>query len=242
MRRLTDSLFILYPELSTEWDDNKNFPLTPSSVTAGSRKTVWWKCRHGHSWQAQISARTGGTGCPFCSDPTWKYWDNNTGLPLAGMDLGTTNPDLAAEWDDNKNFPLTPSSVTAGSGKSVWWHCSLGHSWQARICSRTHGKGCPICMGRQVLAGFNDLAFRRPDLAAEWDYQKNTPLLPSEVTVGSGCKVWWKCDQGHSWQATITHRNEGRGCPFCYAQSRKKKNTPKAQQEEAQNVLEKHTA
>ena len=30
--------------------------------------------------------------------------------------------------------------------KSVWWKCSLGHSWRAKIYERTvEEKGCPIC-------------------------------------------------------------------------------------------------
>ena len=30
--------------------------------------------------------------------------------------------------------------------KSVWWKCSLGHSWKAKIYERTvEERGCPIC-------------------------------------------------------------------------------------------------
>lgn len=32
----------------------------------------------------------------------------------------------------------------------------------------------------------------------------------------SGTKVWWRCNQGHEWQATIANRNYGTGCPECY--------------------------
>ena len=50
---------------------------------------------------------------------------------------------------------------------------------------RNYGRGCPVCAGQQVLAGYNDLASKRPDLAKEWNYEKNGDLLPSQVMCGS---------------------------------------------------------
>ena len=47
--------------------------------------------------------------------------------------MATTNPDLVKEWHTERNGDLRPSDVTAGSGKKVWWHCKLGHEWQAFV-------------------------------------------------------------------------------------------------------------
>ena len=38
------------PQLTTEWDFNKNKAITPEEVTFGSDKKVWWLCKKGHSW------------------------------------------------------------------------------------------------------------------------------------------------------------------------------------------------
>ena len=35
---------------------------------------------------------------------------------------------------------------------------------------------------------------RNPQLANEWNYEKNGDMLPSNVTVFSGKKVWWRFD------------------------------------------------
>lgn len=61
------------------------------------------------------------------------------------------------------------------------------------------------------------LATRFPKLAAQWDMGRNDALTPRDVTAGSGSRVWWKCPKGpdHRWQATVLHRSEGQGCPFC---------------------------
>ena len=32
---------------------------------------------------------------------------------------------------------------------------------------------------------------------------------------GSGKAVWWKCKEGHEWQATIRNRDRGARCPYC---------------------------
>ena len=56
---------------------------------------------------------------------------------------------------------------------------------------------------------------KNPDLAKEWNYKKNNKLLPESVTINSDKKVWWICDKGHEWQATIASRNYGNGCSRC---------------------------
>jgi len=61
-----NSLAILYPDLSEQWHPEKNIELTPKIVTPGSDRKVWWKCEHGHEWQAIIKSRVKGNGCPHC--------------------------------------------------------------------------------------------------------------------------------------------------------------------------------
>ena len=63
-----------------------------------------------------------------------------------------------------------------------------------------------------------------PTLAEEWHYEKNDGLTPMDVKSNSQKKVWWKCSQGHEWQAIIANRNKGSGCPVC---EREKKRTMK---------------
>ena len=62
------------------------------------------------------------------------------------------------------------------------------------------------------------LATLNPKLSEEWHRTKNHPLTPANFTANSGHKVWWQCEKGHEWQATIDGRNRksgGSGCPYC---------------------------
>lgn len=195
-------------ELLNEWVVNINFPFTPATIPYGSTKKVWWQCEKGHRWQVTVNSRTSHhTHCPYCSGRA--AWTGET-------DLASCFPDLIREWHPIKNLPLTPECVLPGSEKKVWWQCSLGHEWQAKIRSRVDGCGCPVCANRVVALGVNDLASRFPKLAQEWHPTKNGTLKPWDVTFGTKRKVWWRCTQGHEWSVSVQSRTlDGTGCPVC---------------------------
>ena len=166
--------------LLSQWDAERNAPLTPDDVTFGSHKKIWWICKSGHSWQAAVYTRSSGTGCPYCAA--------RRTLPGTGS-LADRFPLLASEWDAEKNLPLTPETTSYGSHRLVWWRCPNGHSYRSTVKSRAQGTACPYCAGRAVLAEENSLAARFPDLAREWDGEKNGVLTPSHVLPGTHRKV-----------------------------------------------------
>ncbi len=186
-----EPLSVTHPELAAQadgWD--------PATLTYGSHLTVPWKCEMGHSWKAVVKNRSKGNGCPVCS---------GRAVLVGFNDLATTNPELAAQadgWD--------PTTVTAGSNKRVGWKCRDGHKWETVLANRLRGNGCPVCSGRAVLVGLNDLATTNPELAAQadgWD--------PTTLKAGSGKVVDWKCSLGHKWRSNIDNRSRGNGCPVC---------------------------
>ena len=38
---------------------------------------------------------------------------------------------------------------------------------------------------------------------------------PSMFTRGSSELIWWRCEFGHEWKASIQNRSRGHGCPIC---------------------------
>jgi hypothetical protein len=185
-----NDLATTHPEIAAQadgWD--------PTTLSYGSKKIVGWMCQLGHTWNAQVANRSIGDGCPVCSGRKVQKGFN---------DLATTNPELAAQadgWD--------PTTLSFGSNSRVSWKCKLGHHSVAPVSQRSQ-YGCPVCSGHRVLAGFNDLATTNPELAAEadgWD--------PTTLSAGSGRKVGWKCELGHTWNANIASRARGNGCAVC---------------------------
>ena len=194
--------------LLTQWHPAKNGALTPQQIAYGSTRKVWWICAKGHIWQAAVNTRTANhTDCPYCAGR----------LPWPGeTDLASQYQDLVKEWHPTRNLPLTPEQVLPGSEKKVWWRCGQGHEWQAEIRSRVSGCGCPVCANRKLAEGENDLATLRPELAAQWHPTRNGSLTPEDLTAGTRRKVWWRCDKGHEWQASVLSRTSlGNGCPVC---------------------------
>ena len=119
-------------------------------------------------------------------------------------------------WDKNSAIGIYPDKITLGSGKKVWWTCKNGHEYQMPVYRRKENcNNCPYCLGKKILVGFNDLATVNPMLASEWNYQKNGELRPTMVTGVCGKNVWWVCKHGHEWEAKISNRANGNGCPYC---------------------------
>ena len=218
------SLMDLFPEIAKEWDYTKNKNDKPEEVAPHSNKKFWWLCPAGHEYQTTVDKRTGrGDSCPYCSGKK----------VLTGYnDLQSQNPQLASEWDYEKNVSIKPDSIALHSNKLVWWKCSeCKYEWQAKINDRANGRGCPSCSKKKrilsfrennyLLRGENDVATVRPDLAVEWDKERNENLLPSDFTCGSSQKIWWRCSVcGHLWKATISNRAKNNsGCPKCFRYS-----------------------
>ena len=178
------------PKVAKEWNYEKN-DFTPNEIVYSSNKKVWWRCEHGHDWEATIVNRTKekGTNCPYCTNQKI----------LAGYnDLATENPNLASEWNYEKN-ELNPNEIGSKSKKSVWWKCENGHEWQQVIEVRNRGIGCPYCNGKKITKGENDLLSKYSRIAKEWDYIKNDKK-PDEVFPSSRKMFWWICPKGHSYK------------------------------------------
>lgn len=201
-----NDLATLKPELLSEWDYERNTEITPQEIGTGSDIRVWWKCGKGHRWQTSVVNRAGisCTGCPYCVNRKVMVGDN---------DLGTSSPELLLEWDYEKNVDISPDDVTYGSSRVVWWKCKNEHRWEAPVYARK-GSGCPYCANVKVWPGYNDVASQLSDIIDEWDYEKNSGMLPEEILAVSTKKVWWKCSAGHSWKMSPAQRKRGVGCPF----------------------------
>ena len=176
------------PDVLKDWDYDLNGDLSPDSISVGSEKRIWWKCKNGHSYQLSAGQKTHGQGCPLCAG---KYCV--TGI----NDFASMCPEMMKEWDYEANGGLDPKTIYYKSRKvRVHWKCQLGHRWDTTLASRTeHNSGCPVCAGNVVVSGFNDLYSGFPQVAAEWNYEKNGSLLPSEVSRYSTKKVWWRCSE-----------------------------------------------
>ena len=142
-------------------------------------------------------------------------------LIVGENDLATVAPKVAAMLSEkDKHFAF---EVTAGSKRKLTFVCpDCGQEFEAKIKDifRSVGDnatGCPVCAGRKVAPGINDLASQCPEVAAMWS-DKNK-LSASEVTSGSKEKVIFVCrDCGQEFEASIVNvvRSVSNDCTGCY--------------------------
>lgn len=197
-----------YPSLALEWDEEKNGNISPDSVMPGSQKKYWWKCSLGHSYLMSPNSKVySKNGCPVC----------NGNQVLEGYnDLKSQYPQVVEWWDYEKNTRILPNATYYGCNKIVWWKCDKGHSFKKSIRLMVRKITCPVCDGRILVTGENDLFTKFPDIVKDWNYEKNT-IKPEDVKPSSAIKVWWKCHScGNEWQAFVNNRvNNDSGCPVC---------------------------
>ena len=126
--------------------------------------------------------------------------------------LAEMRPELVTEWSP-RNLPIRPDEISYGSKKIYWWRGACGHEWEASAKARSQGEKCPLCAGKRIIPGVNDLASLMPELAAEWS--KKNPIPATAVGVGSHNQAIWNGKCGHEWKAVIRSRAGGAGCPYC---------------------------
>ena len=224
-----------YPELAEQWDYENNGSLTPQNVPVNSNYNAYWVLPYDDPdtgkhfvfrWQAKVYSRArNGTGCPFLSGKA--VW-------LGFNDLATKHPELAEQWDYESNGNITPQKVTSGSNYNAFWIYHYDDPdtgshfifrWRASVNVRVRsGHGCPFLSGKTAWPGFNDLATKYPELAEQWDYERNGDIIPQKVTTRSNYNAWWVYPYDDSktgrhfvfrWKATVYNRTRNKtGCPF----------------------------
>jgi len=189
-----------YPELLKEFNDD----FDPFSIACGSERQTKWKCNIGHVWTTSIGQRTKyNSPCPYCSHR----------VPSKEYNLLTQHPDIAKELNIEKS-KCRPEDLLPKSSKKCVWNCKYGHEWVTMVSNRTAGHGCPVCNGL-IPDENNNLQAMFPEIAKEWDYEKNTKP-PAAYRPYSTYYAAWKCNFGHYFTQQIQKRTaRGYNCPFC---------------------------
>ncbi|KAL3130316.1 hypothetical protein ABBQ38_008148 [Trebouxia sp. C0009 RCD-2024] len=206
-----NALATKYPLVAAQWDYDANVG-TPDDVVAHSGQAVGWVCDVcGSKWNSSPNERVGKNkrGCPHCAAV------NRTNKRTSHPTFAKCKHPLLAEWDHIRNAAqgYFPHQTRLKSSKKIWWLCAKcpagkEHSWAAQPHSRTGRSktGCPSCAG-QAACECNCLQTLYPNIAAEWDHDRNTGQ-PSDYPASSSHLAWWSSLQRGSWKQMITSRTD----------------------------------
>jgi len=109
------------------------------------------------------------------------------------------------------------SAAKMGHPVSLETRRKLSKAWETRTVSDATKRKMSASQKKKYLSPAHNLQVLYPEVAIEFDLEKNYPSVSSGFTPGSRSVVWWKCKEGHSWQSDI-HRRTGKikhGCPIC---------------------------
>jgi len=206
------NISLLPEELQGQWHEQLKRHLGSIVIKPYSNRKVRWSCDQcpdclPHVWEATVSDRSKGKGCPYCSGR--EVCQHNT--------LARKAPQVAQLWNAKKNSPLSPDQVTVSSGIRAHWKCSdCLHEWQAPVVLKAcNNSGCPKCAKVNGNMRADSTRQKQPTFAEakhalleQWNFDRNIANrhFPGDITLGSNKLIWWQCHacpkgKEHSWQA-----------------------------------------
>ena len=99
-----------------------------------------------------------------------------------------------------------------------WVAPVCGHEWTQTLGSRiTQDDACPVCDGRKIVAGVNDLATLHPEIAAQWHPTRNgNATAAGHAPYPTKVRWWLSPTCGHEWDAPVAARTrQNTGCAYC---------------------------
>jgi hypothetical protein len=187
-----------HPVLGKLWDAEKNG--SAEAVPVRNFRAAWWRCEKGHAFQRSPRSMLSDASCPDC-----KRGPTSTSLAKA-------RPSLVPMWNAERNGALSPASVDAAHTGNTWWRCPRGHEFQRSPLLMVRDPACPTCAVAE-----RSLAVVAPAVAAEWHLVRNGDVSPDQVEADHMMNAWWRCPNGHEYQATVRSRVRGnRRCSTCF--------------------------
>jgi hypothetical protein len=226
------------------WHPTKNNKLIPRNFTKKTGKKCWFKCDIcQHEFDSSLDNISGkNKWCPYCANNYHKlcnnnncnYCYNNSFISYQGK---TQNGKLKVDcWHPTKNNEFTPRNVTKRTEKKYWFKCdNCFHDFNSslsNISKKNKATWCPYCSipvqktcndkccnhcFNKSFASYKEKTINNKLKVDCWHPTKNGKLTPRDITISSGKKYWFKCDNCfHDINiliSNITRLNSW--CPYC---------------------------
>ncbi len=211
--KLEESLGILFPEISKEIDMELHPKINPLKIFPYGNKIINWVCKCGNKWKSKVSYRTKGhQKCKVCKS-------KNRHKPEYSKSLEFLFPKAATYWNSELNHKdFNPSTIGAYSSKRFEWKCpSCGEKWNSSVSNMVKRNRLCIKCTKKLPPIEKSLEYLFPDIAKEFDLNKNINLSPNEIFAFADKSVHWKCSFcGNEYENKVINRTKNkRGCKKC---------------------------
>lgn len=153
----------------------------------GYLKNLKWKCAKGHIWETNPSNILNNSWCQRCA-----------------FDKKMLRIEDLKRIAQNKNGKLL-SRKYKGATYKYKWQCNKGHTWYAVYPPiKFDNCWCPKCDTMKTIENCKTIAKLR-----------NGRCINPENYINNRNKLKWECKNEHQWDASPSHIQEGRWCPYC---------------------------
>lgn len=206
------------PDLGKYYSKSNTLSLSEVSITL-KEEFLWVcpRCGKDFSKKLNLMLKAKNSYCKIC----------NAAMSKFTISLKEKYPEVAKMYDEGGNdIPsnmISPNSkgnfkfLCRNMGEPHIFTSSLNHAVRGYYNYRS--KGCPICAGKYIVAGVNDLKSQEPELVKM--YSKNNTLSPDKIGWRDAkTLVKWVCSKGHEFTQTVNAQKEYintkyQGCPYC---------------------------
>jgi hypothetical protein len=93
-------------------------------------------------------------------------------------------------------------------------------------CRNCKGKKLKEVKRNELVPLEETLVIKTPEIASEWNYDRNEKTPLDYRYTHNYTDIWWKCAEGHEWQETIYNRSyRSFKCPYCIGRFVNKENS-----------------
>jgi len=200
-------------EKALQWSYTKNTKV-PRDVFRSSGIKHWFDCQVcNHSFEIGLSSVSSGKWCPYCSS---QRLCNNECERCFNKSFASN--EQSKFWSSKND--KSPREVFRSSNNKHWFDCpNCNHSFDTTLCHRNEGNDCPYCSSQRLCNNkncepCNIKSFNSHEKSAFWS--KINDVTPRDVFKSTHGKYWFDCpDCNHSFDAALSHINEGNWCPYC---------------------------
>jgi very-short-patch-repair endonuclease len=195
----------------------KNGDIKPRYVNKGSDKKYWFKCECEHEFEQSLDKITGknmNRWCAYCTNQ--KLCDDDNCKKC--FDKSFASHAKANQWNYEKNIGFKPRNIFTYSDKEYWFICDCKHEFKKSIKNVSISEKCEYCSGQKLCQDnecddcFNK-SFASHSMLKFWINKDN--INPRNIFKCSDTKCWFKCENNHEFDISLSNLANNRWCPIC---------------------------
>jgi very-short-patch-repair endonuclease len=191
---------------------------SPSEYFLMSNVKCHFDCNNcGHTFESRLALISRGNKCPYCAS---KKLCTDLNCDKCEQKSFASHP-YSEFWCIELNKGM-PRDYFKSSEIVCYFKCTCEHIFKSSLANISRGQKCPYCASKQLCDNINcvkceEKSFSSHPYSKFWSKEKNKGV-PRDYFKSSNHKFYFDCNCGHTFECTLNHIKDGKGCPYCVSQ------------------------